>query len=174
MEVPEAEDDPGTATTTFCHIAWPPQRPPRPHHPHHQMLCSHCVQSLEDSASGDETTVVTGMKPTEVVEQLDRFIVGQATPFKSSLSRISFRPVAVNASTGSTSAHKHTHNAALTSVRAQADAKRAVAIALRNRWRRHRCVSVGSCVLQGMVVLLHCRETNHNAVRGVRPAREEV
>merc|ERR1719440_1626643 len=62
--------------------------------------------STAAAAPADESIQVTvevpeaeddpGMKPTEVVEQLDRFIVGQA------------------------------------------DAKRAVAIALRNRWRRHR------------------------------------
>jgi len=54
------------------------------------------IKVIVEEASEDAVDPDAGLKPHEIVEQLDRFIVGQA------------------------------------------DAKRAVAIAMRNRWRRHR------------------------------------
>merc|ERR1711971_814017 len=54
------------------------------------------IKVIVEEASEDAVDPDAGLKPHQIVEQLDRFIVGQA------------------------------------------DAKRAVAIALRNRWRRHR------------------------------------
>ena len=58
------------------------------------MYLSHCVQQEADITE-KTSALLAALKPREVVDQLDKFIVGQA------------------------------------------DAKRAVAIALRNRWRRH-------------------------------------